>query len=66
MTIIIILGKTTSSWRRCGNSCIYEQMGEIMVFVCSDRDGSDEWGLGRGQHQMVTAADDDDDYGEWC
>ena len=31
-------------------------MGEIMMFICSDRESSDEWELGRGQHQMVTAA----------
>ena len=34
-------------------------MGEIMMFICSDRESSDEWELGRGQHHLVTAALDE-------
>ena len=34
-------------------------MGEIMMFICSDGESSDEWELGRGQHHLVTAAVDE-------
>ena len=34
-------------------------MGELIMFICSDRESSDEWELGRGQHHLVTAALDE-------